>query len=414
MTESAAAETIRALATDTDLLAVWQAVHERLCAGIEPARLATVTVADLPAGGIAVLRSWLDTSTRRRRGGSAVSVAGVRTRVPLRELLIHHGLAPERLTEIAELAVGKPLENRARAREVGTAAREKLWAEVASELTAVPLLARRISANGVSESDIGAIALQAHQLGSALTTIKRWCEEGGPPVTLAKLAHDCARDPHAFDLDTLTGRRLAEGIAELLGEPLPARPDLVRALLARAGVLADRLSSAVVVLNVEASGSGAVDQRLRLGGGPMPLTLYDLTVHPPTLRASSLLVVENPSVLEAAMAAGFSGSLACTSGHLRAVDHAFLQRAVDCGVQLSYAGDLDRDGLIIAHQVRDLYGVRIVGMNSEVVRRSGIRPSAVPLGVLPETTSADLATALSEAGAVVFQENDAVLNVLFS
>jgi uncharacterized protein (TIGR02679 family) len=224
---------------------------------------------------------------------------------------------------------------------------------------------------GVADVDIDAVAQQASQLGAALTLIDRLWQPGAAPVTLAKLAHDCAGDPHAFDLDTLTGRRLVEAVAELLGEMAPSRPNATRALLARAGVIPDRLSSAVLVLNVTASGHGPVDERLRLGGGPVPLTLYDLTVHPPVLVAEQLLVVENPSVLEAAMAAGFGGALACTSGHLRAVDHEFLQRVVDCGLPLSYAGDVDRDGLIIAEQIRALYGARLVGMGEDVVARAG-------------------------------------------
>ncbi len=205
-----------------------------------------------------------------------------------------------------------------------------------------------------------------------------------------------------------------EAVAELRDEPDPTRPDLVRALLFRAGILADRLSATVLVLNLQATGQGVVDQRLRLSGGPMPLTLYDLTVHPPNFLPSPLLIVENPSVLEAATAAGFTNPLACTSGHLRAVDHAFLQRAVDCGVPLSYAGDIDRDGLIIAEQIRDLYGARIVGMNTEVVRCAGHRPSAIPLAALPSTLAPELAAMLNQTGRAVFQEHDMVLDALFA
>lgn len=414
MTESAATETIRALASDVDLLPLWRTVHEKLCAGTEPARLATIMVTDMPPGGVAVLRTWLDTSSRRRRGNSAVSRTGDHMRVPVRELLIHLRLAPEHLPVIAELAVGRPVVNRALERKAGTAARNELWAQVESDLAIVPRLARRICANGVAEADIETIAVQSRQLKSALIKIETLRQSGTAPLTLAKLAHDCAGDPHVFDLNTLTGRRLVEAVAELQGQPEPTRPDEVRALLARAGILADRLSTAVLVLNVQAIGNGVVDQRLRLGGGPMPLTLYDLTVHRPSFQPSPLLVVENPSVLEAAMAIGFGKPLACTSGHLRAVDHAFLQRAVDCGVQLSYAGDLDRDGLIIAEQVQDLYRAQIVAMDTEVVRRAGDSPSKVSLGTLPSTLPPELVAALMETGRAVFQENDVVLGSLLT
>ena len=225
-------ETVRALAGDIDLLPLWRAVHDKLCAGTAPARIAMITVFDMPPGGVAVLRTWLDTSTRRRRGNSAVSGTGDRTRVPLRELLIHFGLAPEQLPVIAELAVGRPVVNRAVMRKVGTAARDELWAQVESDLASVPQLARRICANGVADADIEAIALQSQQLNNALTKIETLRGFATVPLTLAKLAHDCAGDPHAFDLNTLTGRRLVEAVAELQGEPEPTRPDGVRALLA--------------------------------------------------------------------------------------------------------------------------------------------------------------------------------------
>ena len=233
-------------------------------------------------------------------------------------------------------------------------------------------------------------------------------------MTLAKLAHDCTGDPHMFDLDTLTGRRLVEAVAELLHEVEPTRPDSARALLARVGVLADRLSATVLVQNLLVTGTGVVDERLRLGGGPVPLTLYDLTVHPPTLAAAPLLVVENPSVLEAAMAIGFTGALACTSGHLRAVDHALLERAVDCGMHLSYAGDIDRDGLIIAKQVQDLYGAQLIGMDKEVIAKAELCPSAVPIGALPDGIPSELAAALSAHGRAVYQENDVILETLLT
>lgn len=414
MTADASPDVIQALAGDTDLRPLWEAVHERLCAGFEPAQLATVKVVGLPTAGTAILRTWLDTSTRRRRGNSVISVAAGVTQVPLRELLARFNLAAEHLPLIAELAVGRRVVNRSLARKAGAGAREALWVQVASDLAVVPGLARRIQAAGVAEVDIDAVALQARHLGSALAVVDRLRKPGAVPVTLAKLAHDCTGDPHAFDLDTLTGRRLVEAAAELLGKGEPSRPDAVRALLSQVGVLADRLSTTVLVLNVSASGPGPVDERLRLGGGPIPLTLYDLTVHPPELVAVPLLVVENPSVLEAAMAVGFTGPLACTSGHLRAVEHAFLQRAVDCGVPVSYAGDIDRDGLIIAAQIQTLYGARLVGMDADVVAKAGPCPSTAPLGALPTGIPVELATALTTHGLAVYQEHDAVLQALLT
>ncbi|MFJ7212884.1 DUF2399 domain-containing protein [Amycolatopsis sp. NPDC098790] len=402
----------RALAEDTDLAPLWQAVHQRLCQLDDPTELATVSVNGLSAAGVAFLRSWLDTNTRRRRGKSAISPAEGVAKVPVRELLARLGVAAEHLPAIAELATGLPVANHAAGRAASAAARAALWTEVGRTLAAVPLLAQRIRAAGVADTDIDSVRTESRHLAAAVAKIDRLRRPGVPPVTLAKLAHDCTGDPHGFDLDKLIGRRLVEAVAERAGEPIASRPDAVRALLARSGVLADRLSSSVVVLNLQASGTGVVDERLRLGGAPVPLTLFDLTVNPPTLIDEAVLVVENPSVIEAALAAGFTGPIACTSGHLRAVDHAFLQRAIDCGVRLSYAGDVDRDGLIIAAQVRKLYGARILAMDHATVTEANAAPSAVPLGPLPEETPPELVAALTDRGRAVYQEHDVLLNVL--
>ncbi|HKS44296.1 MAG TPA: TIGR02679 domain-containing protein [Amycolatopsis sp.] len=402
----------RALANDADLAPLWQAVHQRLCQVDEPAELATVSVTGLSAGGVALLRSWLDTSTRRRRGKSAISLNGGVAKVPLRELLAEFGVAAEDLSAIAELATGEPVVNRTAGRAASAAARATLWTEVESTLAAVPLLARRIRAAGVADTDIDLVRTESRYLAAAVAKIDRLRLQDTPPMTLAKLAHDCTGDPHGFDLDELIGRRLVEAVAERAGEPITYRPDAVRALLARSGVLADRLSSSVVVLNLRASGTSVVDERLRLGGGPVPLTLFDLTVNPPTLADAAILVVENPSVIEAALAVGFTCPIACTSGHLRAVDHAFLQHAIDCGVSLNYAGDVDRDGLIIAAQVRELYGARVLAMDHVTVTKASAAPSSVPLRKLPDETSPELVAALADRSRAVYQENDVILNVL--
>ncbi|WP_120021318.1 hypothetical protein [Amycolatopsis panacis] len=87
MTPAELPASARALAEDADLAPLWQAVHQRLCQVDEPAELATVSVTGLSAGGVALLRSWLDTSTRRRRVKSAISPDGGVAKVPLRELL---------------------------------------------------------------------------------------------------------------------------------------------------------------------------------------------------------------------------------------------------------------------------------------------------------------------------------------
>ncbi|MER5381773.1 DUF2399 domain-containing protein [Streptomyces sp. NPDC002688] len=65
---------------------------------------------------------------------------------------------------------------------------------------------------------------------------------------------------------------------------------------------------------------------------PVALT-SSISPSPPRLAPELLTVVENPSILEEALARASTLPLACTSGQLRAVDHGLLQLAVTQGYQ---------------------------------------------------------------------------------
>jgi uncharacterized protein (TIGR02679 family) len=312
------------------------------------------------------------------------------------------GIRPDDLQPLAEQAVGRPVLNRAAARRDAAGIRQELWAYAAGELPDFPGLLARLRATGISDDDaparrlIRALAAAARRMPCA------------PPVSLAKLSHDCAGDPHYFDLDTYAGALLVSAAAEISGRPEPARPDLVRALLLDAGVVADRLSATVLLHQVKAIGDGPVDRRLRDSDTPVALTLLDLTRTPPTLAPQTLTVVENPSVLEAALASGSRLSLACTSGHLGSVDHALLQLAADQGLRLRYAGDLDEHGYRIAGQVARAYGAQLIAMDAAAIQAAGPEPSAVPLTLVPDTPNPEAAEALRASKFVLFQEHDAI------
>jgi uncharacterized protein (TIGR02679 family) len=328
--------------------------------------------------------------------------------VPVRELLGVLGLSPGDLQPLVEQAVGRPVVNRAAARRDAAGIRQELWDYAAGELPDLPGLLARLRATGISDDDA-----PARRLIRALAVVARRlpCE---PAVSLAKLSHDCAGDPHYFDLDTYAGTLLVSAAAELSGRPEPTRPDLIRALLLDAGVIADRLSATVLLHQVKATGDGPVDRRLRDCDTPVALTLLDLTRNPPTLAPQTLTVVENPSVLEAALASGSHLPLACTSGHLGSVDHALLQLAVDQGIRLRYAGDLDEHGYRIAEQVARTYGAQLIAMDAATIQAAGPGPSAVPLTLVPETPDPELAEVLRASKFVIFQEHDAIVDQLLT
>ncbi|MDT0382127.1 TIGR02679 domain-containing protein [Streptomyces sp. DSM 42041] len=392
------------IAEDPDLAPLWTVIHDRMCSGQAAETIAAVRVPTLTPSGIATLRSWLDTTARRRGVRSAVTVGASGVRVPLRELLTLLGLTAEHLPYLVERAVGRPVVDRAANRRTAAALRQELWDYASGALPHVPALVARMRAAGVADDDAASVRRIVDALAAATSQLPR-----SPAVSLAKLSHDCTGDPHYFDLDTTPGARLVAAIAELDKRSEPSRPDLVRALLADYGVIADRLSATVLLYRVQAVGDGPVDRRLREAATPVALTLLDLTRTPPMLAPQVLTVVENPSVLEAAMACDSPGPLACTSGQLSSVDHTLLQLAVDQGIHLRYSGDLDGSGLRIAEYVARVYGAELVAMDASTVRDAGPEPSSVTLGSTPEAREATVWNALKAGGRAIFQEHDAVL-----
>ncbi|QDY07887.1 DUF2399 domain-containing protein [Micromonospora sp. HM134] len=388
------------LAEDVDLRPLWRAVHGRLCAGARPEAINTVRVPTLSTAGIAQLRTWLDTSVRRRRGTSAVTVSGDTATVPLRELLAVLGIDREALVALVEKAVGEPVIDRSAAALAAADRRARLWQYATEELPDVPQLVARMRVSGVGEDDTEV----RHSIAALAAALRRL--PARPPVPLAKLAHDITGDPHYFDLTTLNGIRLVAAVAERTGQSEPSRPDLVRALLATVGVIADRLYATVLLFNVEAVGDGPIDRRLRDSPAPVALTLLDLVHHPPILAPQTLTVVENPSVMEVAFIAGVRQPIACTSGQLRAIDHVFFQLAVAHGVRLRYAGDIDPAGKQIAAVVASTYGAEIVAMDDDVASEARHHPPAAPR---PRPREGEQSPTCAGAATPVFQEHDVLL-----
>jgi hypothetical protein len=271
-------------------------------------------------------------------GGRAAGAGGrgvaAGARVPVRALRQALRLGPADLVALVEQAVGRPVVNRAREREGDAALRQDVWQYAAARLADYPVLVARMRGAGIRDENGAAVRRLIDALAAAAERLP-----ADPPVSLPKLAHDTAGDPHFFDLDTLAGARLVTLASELAGQAEPTRPDRIRALLEQTGVVADRLTATVLPHHVAALGDGPVDQRLRDAVAPVALPLLDLTRTPPRLDPVQVLT---PSVLEAALALGRTAPLACTSGQLRAVDHALLHlaaaRAWHCGTRATWTG----------------------------------------------------------------------------
>ncbi|WP_442818030.1 TIGR02679 domain-containing protein [Streptomyces sp. NBC_01224] len=341
--------------------------------------------------------------------------------IPVQRVLQALTMTPHELREIVEQNVGaiQPL---AETRRRATQLREDIWAYTATVLPDTPRLTARLRAGGVVDDR----ADELRRLIDALARVRAVLPLSRP-ATLARLSHNCAGNPHYFDLnDAGQGSRLVLLAADLLDAPLPDTPAAERALLARVGIVADSLSQTVLLLNVDARGDGPTDRALRLAREdqrPVHLTLHDLTAHPPTLaRTQPWLVVENPSVIHEALLRGITTPIVCTSGTLTAIDHALLALAHTCGVPMEYSGDIDTGGRHIAAAILRRYEVPSRDMDEET-RRAVVGagalcegPFTVPALPAPEsaatTTGAAGGAGTDESGSAIFQEHPVVLDRL--
>lgn len=243
------------------------------------------------------------------------------------------------LVTMVEAATG-PLRDRAAEREARLAPVELLarvdaaWAErvrVSGILTRVP--------------DPVALAEQAIAVREQLP---------GQTRLRTELAASVTGDAHALD----DGRPLAALVLRGLVEVVPATTGGRRVVWERAGVLADTVSTSVLTLGLRPVEQGARERALATAAGtgdPVPVTPWLLRRLDGPLASQQVLVVENPSVLEAfAVRHGGRFPIVCTSGWPSVVAVELLRRL---GTAISYHGDFDWRGAEICEWLRQVVGV---------------------------------------------------------
>ena len=348
---------------DPQLLPLWHEIKKRLIATGDLTKVRTVRV-QLSTAGLARLNGWFAQSRAAR-----LSASNGWVRVPLDKLSA--ALGPDTdLHTVLHNTVGLPDAVQPRLRLLTMKA--DFWTSAELRLPKTPALVQHLRLGGLTDTTL-------EQRGRLIEALAR-AHDVLPlrrPVPLPRLAYHCAADPHYFDFNHPgNGSKLVLLAAELLGEkPTVARSPLERFhLLTRCGVVPDRISSTVIVLNIDAVGHSQIDdivRQARAAPRPLHLSLHDLTMSPPKFsNAESVRVVENPSVLEEALIRRYRGPLACTSGTLSAVDHCFLQMLVHDGVPIVYSGDEDSSGRLITQVVRNRYGADELVVQSSPASRS--------------------------------------------
>lgn len=265
---------------------------------------------------------------------------------------------------LVDVVVGRrgPLVDRPRRRTEATARRTAIWEAARLELASTGL-----ASEPWVEVWLEAIRPVVGRTGrdpAALVVTAVRCVARLPgedhPRGRTELASLVAGSSHALDDGTVLAALVLRAVALRAGVANPETPVERRALWARAGVLTDEVSTTVLTLGLRPSVESPIGAGIRArsdAGCESHLTIRDLhRVDRWVSAGTTVWVCENPRVLEAAMDAGGTAAMVCTSGNPTVVASLLLDRLVADGAGLRYRGDFDWPGLTIANRIISAHG----------------------------------------------------------
>jgi uncharacterized protein (TIGR02679 family) len=312
--------------------------------------------------------------------------------------------------------VGPPLKDRPAERQRLTVGREAAirsaegsflntrgWYEAwLAELAADGTVTRLVNAD---ETD------QLRQAARVLEWVERRTELKAAPAQLAELAATITGDTKALNHGSGLGTLVLRALAFRLGAERAKTTEERRDLWDRNGVIVDDLASRVLVLNLPAEGDGLGEwlTSAKTHGTPFYVTLHQLVTLPITVPARvRVRVCENPAVLRRAAAelGASSQPLICTEGQPSTAFHRLATAITKASGALSYHGDFDWPGIIIATGIITRHSARPWRFRSadydDAVGKEG-----VPLAGTPQPTPWDppLADLMAAHGRAVYEES---------
>jgi len=323
-------------------------------------------------GDTGVLAVVLDDDERRDVGlllGSEWEISARRVSIAqLRKRLATRGVGLEDLL----VAVGGPIVDLVAARAHAAESRRLEEAAAASVLTAAidrlcgpeSGLLETVVADLPPSGGTGRRLARAGALAQVLDRLDR--RGGRSGVSLAVLAAETFGDAHALDQSTPLGRAAARMVGAIgawraeAGSSDFVSPDIGttegwRAAWWSVGVICDRVSSTVLVLNLPLVGSPALMALSGVLGEPVWLTARILAGGVEAAAAlGPVFVCENPSVVETAADRIGTGCrpLVCTFGRPSLAAITVLRALHAAGVEVRLSADDDRGGELIRAAVR--------------------------------------------------------------
>ena len=321
---------------DDTLEVVWRALHRRYGASSRP--VASVHLDELTRDEQVALAELLREPKLRQAP----------TRIRTATLAAALGTDPDGLRNLVAARLGQ-LGDRRAARESNEAAKQAARAELAAAAGHDPRLAAWAArqATGAGDDLVGRAAA-ARQVLDVVRTHR------DVPVPLPVVAAKAFGDPHALDLDRDAGRMLVTALHERSGaspgSPPPPATER-RRLLRDVGIVADELSSTVIVYRLEQHPSHPLATALS-EHEPGAVTLGQLLRHPMMPVVSGpVLVVENPAVVSAASLARSDLPLVCTSGVPSVAALELVRQLRRAGIVVRAHGDFDAGGLVTVAQL---------------------------------------------------------------
>ena len=174
-----------------------------------------------------------------------------------------------------------------------------------------------------------------------------------PGASRTDLAADLFGSSHALDQGTRLASFVTHALRHRIGEPLEGRQ-----LWEAAGILADRVSAPALTWAVPATGDSPLDQAVRAsarGSLPLHISLLAMMSHPVTVPGgTSVLVVENPRLVEAAAERRLQRCVVATNGNPTTAVTTLLRQMQESGAHLWYHGDFDAAGIAICRRMHQL------------------------------------------------------------
>lgn len=324
-----------------DLDALWQCVRERLeNAGFD--NRGRVRIPELSSRGRLALRSLF-----ARRPGATVDLGqleaalvrlGVGADLPSALDALGHPVSPEPAARRAERAQSR------RARAVARTEAESWIEPWACEW--IDDVIRAGILGGFDEPEARSL------VGQVRRVLDRLARDSSERTSRVELAARLLGSSHALD----SGTRLEAAVARALRLRLGTSDN--RELWEQSGVHLDLTSAPALTWSLPMSGDcrlSALTSQATDFGLPLHLTRFALERHPARVApGTSVLVVENPRIVEAAAQSRSTTPVLSTNGQPSSAVLLLLTQLLESGAALCYHGDFDTPGLAICERLTRL------------------------------------------------------------